>query len=364
MGDGAAEGALGLGPLDVDVDPLVVAGGLGEQVDLLLRDLDVVAVAEVLAHELAEALVPCTMVVMPAMMPQAAEPHPTDVCARRPGGGGGRPAAARSPGCGPSRCARSAGVPLVDHAARPGRAPSTGAPWRSTSTTAASRWRTTCRRGGSTSRSRRPRRSAPPGRVGHLRAVARRPRRCSSSTPTPGRPATWRPVVAGWDGERVRLLVAGDRTALRRDQPGRRRRSCRGRRWRGWRRSRPGCTRRRGGRCTRPAGSRWSRWDGAVPRLRHARPATWPPTWPPRGGASVVGAGATGRGRRSSGRWSGRAPGSAPGERAGRRHPGRRRRHRARALTPGPLAAPARPGPRAGRRRRRCRCRGCGARWR
>ena len=47
VGDGAAEGT-GLGPLGIDVDPLVVAGGVGEQVDLLLGDLDVVAVAEVL----------------------------------------------------------------------------------------------------------------------------------------------------------------------------------------------------------------------------------------------------------------------------------------------------------------------------
>ncbi len=54
MGDGAAEGALGVGPLDVDVDPLVVAGGVGEQVHPLLGDLHVVAVAEVLPDELLE----------------------------------------------------------------------------------------------------------------------------------------------------------------------------------------------------------------------------------------------------------------------------------------------------------------------
>ena len=34
----------------VDVDPLVVAGRVGELVDALLGDLDPVAVAEVLAH--------------------------------------------------------------------------------------------------------------------------------------------------------------------------------------------------------------------------------------------------------------------------------------------------------------------------
>ena len=54
VGDRAAEGALGVGPLDVDVDPLVVAGGVGEQVHPLLGDLHVVAVAEVLSHELLE----------------------------------------------------------------------------------------------------------------------------------------------------------------------------------------------------------------------------------------------------------------------------------------------------------------------
>src|SRR2546429_3977156 len=48
VGDGAAERTF-LGPLDVDVDPLVVAGGLGERVDPLLGDLQPVAVAEVLA---------------------------------------------------------------------------------------------------------------------------------------------------------------------------------------------------------------------------------------------------------------------------------------------------------------------------
>ena len=52
MGDRARRTGSGLGPLGVDVDPLVVAGGVGEQVHLLLGDLDVVAVAEVLADEL------------------------------------------------------------------------------------------------------------------------------------------------------------------------------------------------------------------------------------------------------------------------------------------------------------------------
>jgi hypothetical protein len=36
VGDRPAERALLAGPLDVDVDPLVVAGRLGELVDLLL----------------------------------------------------------------------------------------------------------------------------------------------------------------------------------------------------------------------------------------------------------------------------------------------------------------------------------------
>ena len=50
MGDRTAERAA-LGPLDVDVDPLVVAGRVGERVHLFLGDLDVRGVAEVLADE-------------------------------------------------------------------------------------------------------------------------------------------------------------------------------------------------------------------------------------------------------------------------------------------------------------------------
>jgi hypothetical protein len=41
--DGAAERA-GRGPLPVDVDPLMVAGGVGEGVDPLLGDLEPAAV--------------------------------------------------------------------------------------------------------------------------------------------------------------------------------------------------------------------------------------------------------------------------------------------------------------------------------
>src|SRR6516165_6209758 len=51
--DGDAEGA-GLGPLGVDVDPLVVVGGVGEEVDPLLCDGLPFGVAEVLADELVE----------------------------------------------------------------------------------------------------------------------------------------------------------------------------------------------------------------------------------------------------------------------------------------------------------------------
>src|SRR3954468_21463014 len=43
MRDGGAEGTLLLGPLDVDVDPLVVAREVGEGIDHLLRDLAPVA---------------------------------------------------------------------------------------------------------------------------------------------------------------------------------------------------------------------------------------------------------------------------------------------------------------------------------
>src|SRR4051794_18868817 len=39
----AAERALGRGALDVDVDPLVVVGGVGEQVHAVLGDLEPVA---------------------------------------------------------------------------------------------------------------------------------------------------------------------------------------------------------------------------------------------------------------------------------------------------------------------------------
>ena len=55
MGDRAAEGAR-LRPLGVDVDPLVVAGGVGEAVDLLLGDRLPVAVADLLAGQFVEAV--------------------------------------------------------------------------------------------------------------------------------------------------------------------------------------------------------------------------------------------------------------------------------------------------------------------
>ena len=51
MGDRAAEGT-GLRLLDVDVNPLVVARGIGEEVHALLGDLHPVGVAEVLADVL------------------------------------------------------------------------------------------------------------------------------------------------------------------------------------------------------------------------------------------------------------------------------------------------------------------------
>ena len=46
MRDRRAVGTLGLGPLDVDVDPLVVAGDVGEVVDALLVDVQPFADAE------------------------------------------------------------------------------------------------------------------------------------------------------------------------------------------------------------------------------------------------------------------------------------------------------------------------------
>jgi thiamine pyrophosphokinase len=40
VGDRSAEGALLRGALGVDVDPLVVAGGVGKRVDTLLGDIE------------------------------------------------------------------------------------------------------------------------------------------------------------------------------------------------------------------------------------------------------------------------------------------------------------------------------------
>ena len=49
MRDGGAVGQLAPGPLDVDMDPLVVAGRLGETVDALLRDQYPIADPDLLA---------------------------------------------------------------------------------------------------------------------------------------------------------------------------------------------------------------------------------------------------------------------------------------------------------------------------
>ena len=53
MRDGDTEGAV-LGPLGVDVDPLVVVGGVGEEVHPLLGDRLPLGMAELLADELVE----------------------------------------------------------------------------------------------------------------------------------------------------------------------------------------------------------------------------------------------------------------------------------------------------------------------
>jgi hypothetical protein len=53
--DGGAEGSFRR-ELRVDVDPLAVAGRVGERVDLLLRDRMPVAVAEVLTDGVAQLL--------------------------------------------------------------------------------------------------------------------------------------------------------------------------------------------------------------------------------------------------------------------------------------------------------------------
>ena len=51
MRDGLAAGHLGLGALDIDVDPLEIPGRLGEQIDLLLADVDPLADADLVADQ-------------------------------------------------------------------------------------------------------------------------------------------------------------------------------------------------------------------------------------------------------------------------------------------------------------------------
>ena len=46
MGNRGTDGRLALGPRDIDMDPLIVAGGPGELVDPFLGDLDPVAHAD------------------------------------------------------------------------------------------------------------------------------------------------------------------------------------------------------------------------------------------------------------------------------------------------------------------------------
>ena len=50
MGDGLAARHVLLGPLDIDVNPLVITRRLGELVDPVLRNLDPVANPNFLAH--------------------------------------------------------------------------------------------------------------------------------------------------------------------------------------------------------------------------------------------------------------------------------------------------------------------------
>mgnify|MGYP003694646303 CR=1 FL=1 len=56
VGDRLAPGHLALGPLDVDVDPLMVAGGVGELVDHRLVDRDPLRWAQLASDELQEVL--------------------------------------------------------------------------------------------------------------------------------------------------------------------------------------------------------------------------------------------------------------------------------------------------------------------
>jgi hypothetical protein len=55
VGDRSAEGALLLGSFRIDVNPLKVAGRLGELVHPLLGDLHPIAVAKMLADDLFQA---------------------------------------------------------------------------------------------------------------------------------------------------------------------------------------------------------------------------------------------------------------------------------------------------------------------
>ncbi len=56
MGDRGAEGALGLGPINVDVDPLVIAGEIGEGIDVLLSDRAPLTRADLLPDQSLHAL--------------------------------------------------------------------------------------------------------------------------------------------------------------------------------------------------------------------------------------------------------------------------------------------------------------------
>ena len=285
VGDRAAEGALLLGPLDVDVDPLVVAGGVGEQVHLLLRDLDVVAVAEVLTHEVAEAvdsLHDGGHAGDHARGPRArTQPTCAPSCWPRARGGAAPPAdppapQAAVPGGRRRRC--------VDLAARPRPAPATARRRRVAVNVHHGREAIEAHldRAGSTSRSRRHEALGTAGALGHLRpwidgrGVAG-PQRRHLGARRPGR-RSWPAGTAAGSG-----WLAGGDERLGPDQPHRRPPSCRGRRWRGWRRCRRGCGRRRGGRWPTPAESTSSAGTGRASTAA-PRPATWPPTWPPAAG--------------------------------------------------------------------------------
>ena len=222
VGDGTAEGALGVRPLHVDVDPLVVAGRVGEQVHPLLGDLHVVAVAEVLPDELLELGDPVHDGRHGPIMP---EPSGGDHRRREDGAVDGLVGVVLAAGLGtrlrpltrlrPKALCPVGNVPLVDLALERVRSSVDAVAvnlhhGRRTLDAHLARGRPPLGRGGAAAR-------GPPGHWATCvtgSTVARR----WSSTAMRGARGRWTPSSASWDGSCVQLLLAGD-DELHPDQP-------------------------------------------------------------------------------------------------------------------------------------------------